>query len=91
MEKYVWKWRVIIQGNRGARILVTHLEAEKQNYVLEFWIQIPWSVQWLSYRLDNWGLGIDLGGGKDFSLFATASKLALGSTQPPIQWASGAT
>jgi hypothetical protein len=45
MEKYVWKWRVIIQGNRGARILVTHLEAEKQNYVLEFWIQIPWSVQ----------------------------------------------
>jgi len=35
--------------------------------------------------LDNWGLGIDLGGGKDFSLFATASKLALGSTHPYIK------
>jgi len=31
-----------------------------------------------------------LGAGKGHFLFATVSKLALGPTQPPIQWVPGA-
>jgi hypothetical protein len=42
----------------------------------------------LGYGLDDWGLKSQQGLG--IFLFTTTSRLALGPTQPPIQWVSGA-
>jgi hypothetical protein len=40
--------------------------------------------------LDDRGLGFDPRRGLGIFLFTTASKTALGPTQPPIQWVPGA-
>jgi hypothetical protein len=41
-------------------------------------------LPFLGYRLDDWGLKPQQGLG--IFLFTAASRLALGPTQPPIQW-----
>jgi hypothetical protein len=47
-----------------------------------------WKKFQLGLGLDDWGFGSRQGLG--IILFTTASKPALGSTQPPIQWVPGA-
>jgi hypothetical protein len=44
----------------------------------------------LGYGLDDRGLGFDSRQGLGIFLFTTASRMALGPTQPPIQWVQGA-
>jgi hypothetical protein len=45
----------------------------------------------LGYGLDDRGSRVRFpAGGGEFFLFTTASRTALGPTQPPIQWVSGA-
>jgi hypothetical protein len=44
----------------------------------------------LGYRLDDWGSRVRFPAGAGIFLFTTASRMALGSTQPPIQWVPGA-
>jgi hypothetical protein len=44
----------------------------------------------LGYGLDDRVLGFDSRRGLGIFLFSTASRPALGSTQPPIQWVPGA-
>jgi hypothetical protein len=44
----------------------------------------------LGCRLVDRGLGFDSRRGLGIFLFTTASRTALGSTQPPIQWVPGA-
>jgi hypothetical protein len=44
----------------------------------------------LGYGLDNRNSRFDSRRGLEFFLFTTASRTALGPTQPPIQWAPGA-
>jgi hypothetical protein len=40
------------------------------------------------YGLDNWGVGVQVLGGKNFH-FSMSSRPALRTTQPPIQWVPG--
>jgi len=51
--------------------------------------EIVQSLQRLGYRLDSRG-SISGRGKEGIFLFATASRPALGSTEPPIQWVPGA-
>jgi hypothetical protein len=44
----------------------------------------------LSYGLDDRGSWVQFQAGLGISLFTTASRTALGPTQPPIQWVTGA-
>jgi hypothetical protein len=53
-------------------------------YTLDVGIGISQSVQCLGYCLDD--QDSVPGRGRDFFLFATTSRSALGTTQPPIQW-----
>jgi hypothetical protein len=43
----------------------------------------------LGYGLEIGVLGFDFRQGLGISLFTTASRMALGPTQPPIQWVRG--
>jgi hypothetical protein len=42
------------------------------------------------YRLDDRGVGVRVPVGSRIFSSSTSSRLALGSTQPPIQWVTGA-
>jgi hypothetical protein len=44
----------------------------------------------LGYRLDNRGSRVQFPAGAGIFLFTTMSRMALGPTQPPIQWVPGA-
>jgi hypothetical protein len=44
----------------------------------------------LTYGLDDWGSRVRFPTGAGIFLFTTASRTALGPTQPPIQWLPGA-
>jgi hypothetical protein len=50
---------------------------------------ITHSVQRLDSGLDDRGVGARFPTGQDIFLFSTASKPALGPTQPPIKWVLG--
>jgi hypothetical protein len=52
--------------------------------------RIAQSVQRLGYGLDDRGSRVRFPAGAGIFLFTTASRTALGSTQPPTQWVPGA-
>jgi hypothetical protein len=82
LPKYTKNIVSILHWYRSWRSQMMHLHAGiYANFTLFVWYWVGWTIRLLGF--DSWqGLGI--------FLFTIASRMALGPTQPPIQWIPGA-